>query len=456
MIILGEEKIIDPLLKKKILMQVQYLTSKNIYDTDEFATILNPKNVYPTYDLYPLAQKLNNPLVNISAILTDMDGTTTTTETLCLHSLEHMIQVVTKNKNNKSVRMLNKAEDYPHIIGNSTTKHVEYLINKYGQYIDKDSFINNFLFAVLWTKLYGKDQSRSSEVTITFRLLGIEKEMIEVIEELKKHSEISSKDLFMYVEDKLSSIKQMVSFDNFSMQVRMAIDIYYQRYHEILIQIEHGNSEKISKKLTHGKPLIEPMKGIAFFLSLIKGLLGKEAKALSEETGISPKTLTEIGKFFQKNPVKIGLVTSSIAYEAYIVLNEVFKVISYEIKNWPISSQTKDNLLIQFSKFQNVYDAVVTASDSHEIRLKPHRDLYSIALLKLGIPANQFNSVIGFEDSESGLIAIRAAGIGRAIGIPFEATKGHDMKAASLILKNGIYEFIGKNHCFLSFINDLL
>ena len=107
-------------------------------------------------------------------------------------------------------------------------------------------------------------------------------------------------------------------------------------------------------------------------------------------------------------------------------------------------------IIDKFETYQKYYDGFVTASDSNEIRLKPHRDLYSIALHKLAVPKNDFNKVIGFEDSESGTIAIRAAGIGRAVAVPFAKTEGHNLDAASYISKGGLPEIILKQNLFLS------
>jgi beta-phosphoglucomutase-like phosphatase (HAD superfamily) len=70
--------------------------------------------------------------------------------------------------------------------------------------------------------------------------------------------------------------------------------------------------------------------------------------------------------------------------------------------------------------------------------LKPHRDLYSIALHKLNVSQKTtLSKVIGFEDSESGTIAIRAAGIGKCIAVPFAETSGHNLDAATHICNDG-------------------
>src|SRR5262249_503007 len=115
---------------------------------------------------------------------------------------------------------------------------------------------------------------------------------------------------------------------------------------------------------------------------------------------------------FQNAPLRIAVVTSSIRHEADIVLGELFSQLRETVTNWPVSGSTRERLARKFKSPASYYDAMITASDSSEIRLKPHRDLYSIALHRLGIAPEQFDCVLGLEDSESGLLAIRAAGVG--------------------------------------------
>jgi hypothetical protein len=61
---------------------------------------------------------------------------------------------------------LDPVKDYPHIIGNSTTKHVEYLIDKYQKTFKNDQIIKSFLYAAGWTIIYGKDAKRKEEVIL--------------------------------------------------------------------------------------------------------------------------------------------------------------------------------------------------------------------------------------------------------------------------------------------------
>ena len=86
----------------------------------EFAIVKNPEYLYPQFEIFPLAEKIQSPRNRISGIVMDMDGTTTTTETLCIHSLEHMVRQL-MGENGEKWEGLDKLQDYPNIIGNSTT-----------------------------------------------------------------------------------------------------------------------------------------------------------------------------------------------------------------------------------------------------------------------------------------------------------------------------------------------
>ncbi len=59
---------------------------------------------------------------------------------------------------------MDPVKDYPHIIGNSTTKHVEYLIKKYQKSFKQEDITKSFLYAAVWTIVYGKDAKRKEEV----------------------------------------------------------------------------------------------------------------------------------------------------------------------------------------------------------------------------------------------------------------------------------------------------
>ena len=434
----------------------------------EFAVIHNPAYIYPPVELYPLAPKLTEPAKSIKAIVMDMDGTTTTTEEICIHSLEYMVRKISNRMDKKTWSGLDHAKDYPHIIGNSTTKHVEYLINTYHSEIKPEKLKQAFIFAALWTLIIGQDDDRKKEVADNIINLGCsalleEKKYISFIKDTPSEKNFNS-----FVKYAVSKYSKQISLDSKTNIVRASIDIYYQRYHEILLGITKGHAKTLAAELLEDKTkhLIEPLPGVGIFLALIKGLLGDEVVNLTDlliqqfylkdpsavdkfnYLKISNKLL-KLSKAFEKAPLKVAVVTSSIEYEANIVLQEVFNVLKEEIKKWKISPERRKKITKAFSSYKAYYDGFVTATDSNEIRLKPHRDLYSIALHKLSINPHDFDKVIGFEDSESGTTAIRAAGIGRCMAVPFAQTAGHNLDAAAFILKGGLPEILLKHNLFI-------
>jgi hypothetical protein len=321
--------------------------------------------------------------------------------------------------------------------------------------------------------LIGKDDSRKKEVRNHMRSLGcIDMLSEQSVDNLFQKDTVTEKavdNAAAAVADKCSALVDLSSFDN---MVIAAIDIYYHRYHEILYHIDNESIYKdTALSASEGKALIEPMPGVAVFLALVKGLLGDEAlkvlpellvhytsqdvkEAVQFDIKLIKNQFLNLSEFFTENPVKLGLVTSSIRYEADIVMNQVFNVLYHEASNWRISDEKKESVLAHFSDYNNIYDAFITASDSSEIRLKPHRDLYSIALNTLAVKKNDFDKVIGFEDSESGTIAIRAAGIGKCIALPFAQTNDHNLEAACHIVPNGLPEVLLKHQLFLKSISS--
>lgn len=436
----------------------------------EFILIPNPDYIYAPYELCPMAAKITTPRERIKAIVQDMDGTTTSTENLCLYSLEQMVRHITARPTSRQWAGLDAERDYPHIIGNSTTKHVEYLIRAYESNLHIQSFKAAFLRAAILTLFYGKDESRKKQVESNLAhfdcadlmqhpAFALLQDQNRTLEETEKHP------------DFLKLLKNYIGrFDlqRFNDSVRAAIDVYYQIYHEILDDIDREAYDRIkAMKGFSADRLIEPMPGIAIYLAMIKGFLGEDLSLFYDElsshlpgqsregyskAGIEQhrRFLPLIGRYFQQSPVKVAVVTSSIAYEADIVLKQVFRVIRKKITDWPLCENTRSNLLDAFSSYDRFFDAVITASDSSELRLKPHRDLYSLALFRLGIEKAEFDHVIGFEDSESGTISIRAAGIGLCAAVPFAETSGHKLDHASFLLHGGMPEAILIKHMFLS------
>lgn len=429
---------------KKIILKDQAVSK---LPKGEYAAIKNPEGVFPEYEYAPLAKK-KYTLTDIRTIVCDMDGTTTTTENLCIHSLEYMVRKISDRMDLHSWHGLDKENDYPHIIGNSTTRHVEYLIDTYRFNISDHAIKKAFIEAATWFFRYGKDPQRVREVQTTCRILGCNG--------LKEQINLPDKKIF-------ANFRNTCKIDSKGKIVRASIDIYYQRYHEILMAIDKEENIPMAE-LIHDmsmENLIEPMPGVSIFISLIKGWLTAEdirkltpvlmdeyiKKTGDEFTGETD--MSGLATYFQMEPAGLALVTSSILYEADIVIKQVFKAIQKQIGQWPLADNKKQEIILYFADYQKIYDAFITANDSHEIRLKPHRDLYSIALNTLHISYDDMDKVIGFEDSESGTIAIRAAGIHCAVALPFAETSGHDLSAASHIVKGGLPEVLLRYNMFL-------
>lgn len=394
--IYGLNRIKDQELRQKISYLLKSEQYSQAFSTTDYSVVQNPVGVYPRFDIYPLPIPRLKLLPKLDIVLMDMDGTTTTTEVLCLHALETLVSKLSGDPD----MVLDRVKDYPHIIGDSTTKHIEYLVAKYRASFSLSATKAAFLEAVSWNIKHAKDSDRKKEANATKKLFLAENPT------------------------EMSSMSQ-------TLLLKIGIEIYYQRYHFILSSIDKGESDALSAALTDGQNLIEPMDGIAIFLVFIKGWLGDEIDFVQDYFGLSPtafKKLKSVASKFADHETKVGLVTSSTSYEAAIVLSQVFVLIRKEISDWPISSVRKKDILAKFKSYTSYYDTVITASDSNEIRLKPHRDLYGIALRNLDCKPS--DTVLGFEDSEPGILALRAAGISYAVAVPFEHTKGHDVKAA--------------------------
>lgn len=432
---------------------------------EEFVIVKNPVYVHPEFELYPLAPKLTGFIPGIKGIVMDMDGTTTTTEELCLHSLEYMVRRVSGKYDKNVWHGLDHVRDFPNVIGNSTTKHIEYLIKTYHDIIIPELVFKSFIRTAKWTIQRGEDKSRKEEVESDLKAFGLYNEFCSRILPVESEDIFDDSAASHEVDLFYSDLGGNTDFSEFKNVVRAAITIYYQRYHYILKLINENRIEGRKEEFVvdPGKELIEPMNGTAFFLAMVKGLLPAKSDEITRNfikkyyPDLNDIRLDEAAekaenliKYFRENPVKVAVVTSSIRYEAEIVLREVFRHIHREVSGWECTESEKNKLNESFGSFSNYYDAVITASDSSEIRLKPHRDLYSIALHRIDIPKKDFDKVIGFEDSESGTIAIRAAGIGCCVAVPFAQTSGHDLNAASYIAKGGLPEVVVEKSLFLN------
>ncbi len=436
----------------------------------EAALVRNPGYIYSPVEFYPLAPKVVGPIPRVAGVVKDMDGTTTTTEPLCLHSLEWMVGRITDAA--EDWNGLDKKRDYPHIIGNSTTKHVEYLIETYGEKFSPHAALAAWIKAAMWTLSRGRDAGRRAEVRANMPVLGLGVLVAEA-EFLKQcspdlvdapYDDEAVEMLAARLAEKHLDLFRCASLND---RVRVAVDIYYMRYHMILADIAAGHGRERARQILGSADahLIEPMPGVGAFVAAVKGLLGAELAELAEPLAehvlshcpdfelpgtVALKTrLAQLGERFAASPVPVAVVTSSIAYEAGVVLGEVLGVLRSEVAEWPVREACREKILARLGSAETFYDTVVTASDSSEIRLKPHRDLYSLALHRIGLGQDDYPCVMGFEDSESGVVAIRAAGVGLSVALPFIDTAGHDLSAAAHILHGGLPQVLIEKNCFL-------
>lgn len=428
---------------------------------EEFALVQNPSYIFPPFEAYPLAPGHKHLATGLRAAVMDMDGTTTTTEPLCIHSLETMVRRVTGRTRDADWAGLDKEADYPHIIGNSTTKHVEYLLRTYADGIQRDAVVRAYLQAAAWSLVHAVDEGRRIEVRHTLQALGAGALLDDPrLARLGAMSYTGEPEESQVLDVLHAGLEGQLRLDSLTNLTRAAIDIYYQRYHEILAAIDRGEGALAMGGVGEGPPIC-PMPGVGIYLALIKGWLGADAPhclALlqaplsakgGEAGGDAAQRLRSLGAHFAQHPAKVAIVTSSIAYEAGIVLREVFRLLREEAAQWPISEAVRQHVLEGFASPEVCYDAIITASDVDETRLKPHRDLYSIALHRLGLPPEAFGDVVGFEDSESGTIAIRAAGISVCCAVPFAMTTGHAFHAATQVCPGGLPEVILNHGAFL-------
>jgi len=433
----------------------------------QFAVVANPQYIFPPYDFYPFASPALELAEGLHGAVMDMDGTTTTTEPLCIHSLDTMARRITNRPTPETWPGLDRERDYPHIIGNSTTKHVEYLVETYGPHIELDAVRQWHIQAAAWTLGQGADEGRRREVRANLAALGVGALLADArFQALQGAQDIEGTGARALLHALTSDYGPAYALAQTPDLVRASVDIYYQRYHEILSRIQAGEGASVAASVLGqtGGHLIEPMPGVGVYLALIKGWLGEDAagcapilvdhlRKTGHHDGVdlegAPALLRKLGAHFAAHPARAAIVTSSIEYEARIVLGEVFRILQEQVDTWAIPEAKRKDIRVKFADPIAFYDGFITASDSSEIRLKPHRDLYSLALHRIGILPQDFGNVAGFEDSESGTIAIRAAGIPLCCALPFHMTQGHTFHAATHTCPGGLPEVILRHHAFL-------
>lgn len=428
----------------------------------EFALLRNPGYVFPPQELVPLGRKYAALHDGCAAVVLDMDGTTTLTEDLCLHALEYLVRQMTGRPEKRAWPGLEPAVDYPHIIGHSATSNIEYLLQAYGAAVRPQAFELAYVKAAAWNFVHAPHAARKAETRENLAALGMsaatEDAAFVALAAMVPGRVAVDADALESVRRKYEKpLRHALRLPG--NRIRAALDIYYESLHGMFSRIDAGRGVAVAEEVYgagHTHPIV-PLPGLGELMAIAKGLLGENAQNLARQLAEHvPGTIADaaarlgaLGGYFSRFPAKVALCTSSTAYEVRVVLGEVFRGLRETIRQWPVGEQLRETLLEAFASPEIFYDAMVTASETHEVRLKPHRDLYSIAMHRLGITPNDFHRVVGFEDTEAGVLAMRGAGIGVPVAVPFHGTKGHDFRAASHIVAHGLPEVLLRHGLFV-------
>ncbi|MGE5499508.1 MAG: hypothetical protein ACM3Q2_15615, partial [Syntrophothermus sp.] len=337
-------------------------------------------------------------------------------------------------------------------------------------FIKPEAMKESYLHSVLWTLISGHNEERKDEASFSLDQFGLG----EMLKDSKLHEFMLQKEFSKFNSNLITNYflhkyGSQLSIKNFDDTVRAAAEIFFQHYHQMLELIKYGEGSNLAEEISGQSelPLVRPMPSIPLLFALAKGLLGEDVAYLFDEMSQELKhkssqvyrissqeeareKLVKLGKYFESHPLKLALVTSSGGYEADIILVELFNVISHEIRKWKIPQAKKEMLLEKFSDYKNIVNVFITGDKVSKIRPKPHRDLFSIALSRLGLPQSMFSQIVGFEDSENGIIALRASGIGLTAAVPVMRNSRHDLSAASFILQGGITEALLNYNLFMS------
>lgn len=428
----------------------------------EIAQVRNLDYVFAPFELYPLAPRVKPPLERIAAFAVDMDGTSTTTEPLALHSLEYMVRRFTGRMTKAEWPGLDAQIDYPHVIGNSNFRHTEFLLERYGDALSQAAFTRSVIEAAVWTLACMTDEHRRRDVQQNARNVGLADMLADdAFWRLIESGAVTADTVAELATPLVERYGPAFDPGTGSERVAAALDIYYMRYHAILRELEAGRGAALAAELLGdaGRRLVEPMPGYEVFIPLIKGWLGPEIDDLYEplreyllsatslehtadELDAYRPRLVALARRFRAQPAKVGLVTASIAYETHACMKEVIAVVAQRVADWPVPNEVKERLAENLADYRVVFDGFVCATDAWEARLKPHRDLYALALFQMSVPKADYPFVVGLEDTEPGCIALRAAGVGCAIALPNHDTSGQDYAAATEVVLGGLPELM--------------
>ena len=387
-----------------------------------------------------------------------MDGTSTTTEPLALHALEYMVRRFTGRMTKAEWAGLDPIADYPHVIGNSNVRHTEFLLERYRNDLKESALAGAFIEALAWTLACMEDSTRRRTIWHDAKQCGLGDLLKDAdFQQLFKGGDIDDANVASRIEPFVRKHGMWFHCSHSGPLTAAALDIYYMRYHAILRAIEQGRGATLSRELLSmsDRRLIEPMPGYDLFVPLVKGWLDPRQDDLfawlaqQPDLATTPEQLARLAQRFREHPAKLALVTASIRYEAETTMREVMSIVAERVKAWPMPEIERDELARRVADVDAVFDAFICAADACEHRLKPHPDLYCLALERMSIPKSDYRYCVGLEDTEPGIIALRAAGVGCAVALPNHDTNRQDYRAACLQVRGGLPDLIGQHNLLL-------
>lgn len=421
---------------------------------NDFACIENAPGIFPPRELVPLGARYRHLDGPPAAIFLDMDGTTTYTEPLFLHDVEEVVRRSTGWRTREDWAGIDPVRDYPNIVGYSTLRNLEYLYGSIGHAIRPTLFFTEVLSSLVFLAEHDVPESIRLRIESLAKVFGMEDWWPYAAD--REREEARGTSLIQGCVQRFPVIAQ-------EMFAQFGLMIFYADYIDILERVNRGEGASVSQQIYNDAqvPAIGAMPGIALLCVLARGWLPESsAAAVAEAIGARyPKvklvhdfssTLARLCAVFTACPVPVALITSSGAYETNLVLQAVFLAIREEVAGWPLSAERKTIILEGLASHQTFFATIVTCDDVIEGRTKPFRDPYSLALARLGMDGQHAPRVIGFEDTEAGIIAQRGAGIGIPCAVPIEHTLGQDFRAAAYVLSDGVLEAISAHGLFIT------
>lgn len=414
----------------------------------EFARIANASGLFPPEEIVPLGPRVTRLDSAPAAVFLDMDGTTTDTEPLFLHGVAEVVRRSTGWHTAAAWKGLDPARDYPNIIGFSTIRNLEYLYGSMGHAIQPALFFREILRGLQFLAEHHVPAEIKDRIEALAHAYGLET--------LYAHAADPARSAAAEAGIVQSCVLRFPAISQ-PMFAHFGLMIFYADYINILEQVNRGAGAAVSQ-MVYGDPTIPAIRalpGMALLCALVKGWLPADCGAslaaqFRPDDEAAGGNLTGLCGLFAERPVPVALVTSSGSHEANLVLQAVFETMRTEAAAWPIPLSARERILAGFARHTDFFDAIITCDDVIEGRTKPFRDPYSLALTRLGLGGDEARRVVGFEDTEAGIIAQRGAGIGVACAVPIMHTRDQDFTAASHVVGGGLLDAVLQHNLFMA------